>query len=389
MAKENLSAVLLTVELGSVDHVDQRSLGLLPLASLQTAVRVDPELLRLEVGKHLRDAVLDLLLRGNTGRVDVIDTGTNVAGVGLVLEDLKELGVTLAVLDGENVSIEGSNGMEEVLELRVAEVGVDLSRVLDTGAGELEGVDGPREVLLTLGTGAEGKTLTESGLVDLDDVDASGLKVNDLVAESESKLLSLDRLVDIVTGERPSQAGDGTSKHTLHGLLGHGSGVLGLLDGHRSRAGDVTDDDRGTDATGSVRLDPTLGGEDITVKALAEVLHHVVTLRLSVDVDVEAKLILDLDRLLNLLLDELLVLLSGDLTLGELVTLDTDLLGLGEGTNGGGGEDGELEVGLLLRVTLREGRLALVLLGGDASLAVLDSLVVGALRRGEIGRAHV
>lgn len=34
---------------GSVDHVGQGLLGLLPLASLETAVGVDPELLRLEV----------------------------------------------------------------------------------------------------------------------------------------------------------------------------------------------------------------------------------------------------------------------------------------------------------------------------------------------------
>lgn len=186
--------------------------------------------------------------------------------------------------------------------------------------------------------------------------------------------------MDIVTGEGPSEAGDGSSKHTLHGLLGDGGGVLGLLDGHGSRAGDVTDDDRGTDAAGSVRLDPTLGGEGITVKALTEVLHHVVTLGLAVNVDVKAKLILDLDDLLNLLLDELLVLLGCDLTLGELVTRDTDLLGLGEGSDGGGREHGEVEVLLLLSVTLGEARLALVLLRSDAGLTVLDGLVVGALR---------
>jgi hypothetical protein len=99
-----------------------------------------------------------------------------------------------------------------------------------------------------------------------------------------------------------------------------------------------------------------------------------------VDVDIKTKLILDLDNLLNLLLNELLVLLSSDLTLGKLVTRDTDLLGLGERSDGGGREGRKAEVLLLLSVTLGEGRLALMLLGSDASLAVLDSLVVGALR---------
>ena len=192
--------------------------------------------------------------------------------------------------------------------------------------------------------------------------------------------------MNVVTRERPPQAGDGTCEHTLHGLLGDRGSVLRLLDSHRGGTRDVTDDDRGTDAAGSVRLDPTLGGEGIAVKALTEVLNHIVTLGLTVDVDVKVKLILDLDGLLNLLLDEPLVLLSGDLTLGELVTLDTDLLGLGERTDGGGGEEGQVEVLLLLCVTRRELRLALVLLRCDAGLAVLDGLDVGAL--GGSARLH-
>ena len=104
-------AVLLTEELGGVDQVGEGGLGLLPLAGLETAVRVDPELLRLEVLEHLLDTVLDLLLGGDTGGVDVVDTGTDVAGVGLVDEDLEELGVRLAVLDGQDVGVEGGNGV--------------------------------------------------------------------------------------------------------------------------------------------------------------------------------------------------------------------------------------------------------------------------------------
>lgn len=378
--------VLAAEELGGVDQVGKRGLGLLPLAGLETAVRVDPELLGLEVLEHLLNTVLDLLLGGDTRGVDVVDTRADVTGVGLVDEDLEELGVRLAVLDGEDVSVESGDGVEEVLELRVTEVRVDLSGVLDTGGGQLEAVDGPGEVLLALRARAEGKTLTEGGLVNLDDVDASGLKVDDLVTEGEGELLSLDGLVDIVTRERPAETGDGTSEHTLHGLLGDGGGVLALLDGHGLRAGDVTDDDRGTHATGAVRLDPGVGGEDVTVKALTEVLNHVVTLGLTVDVDVKVKLVLDGDNIADLLLNELLVLLGSDLTLGELVTLDADVLGLGEGTNGGGGEHRQGEVSLLLGVTGVEGRLAVVLLSSDGLLPLLDLRVVGAGRGG--ARVH-
>jgi hypothetical protein len=218
--KLSLALVLLTEVLGGVDHVGECTLDLIPVASLQTAVGVDPELIRAEVLKHLLDTLLELSLGGDTRAVDVIDTGANVTRVRLVNKDLEELGIGLGVLNGENVGIQRSDGMEEVLELRVAEVGVNLSGVLNTSSGELEAVDSPLEVGVTLRALAERKTLTKSRLVDLNDKDAVLLKVNNLVAEGQSELLALDGLVDVVTGERPPEAGDGTSKHTLHGLLG-------------------------------------------------------------------------------------------------------------------------------------------------------------------------
>lgn len=314
--------------------------------------------------------------------MDVIDTRADVAGVGRVDEDAEKLGVRLAVLNGQDVSVQGGDGVEEVLELGVAEVGVDLGGILDTRGGELEGLDGPVEVGIALLAGAEGKTLTESRLVDLDDVNASLLEVNNLVAQGEGELLSLDGLVNIITGERPPQAGDGTRQHALHGLVGHRDGVLGLLDRHGSGAGDVADNDGRADAARAVALDPGVGGEGIAVQALTKVLDHVVTLGLAVDVDVQAKLLLDLDVVENLLLDELVVLSLGDLTLGELVALDANLLGLGERTNGGGGEQGKLELLLLGVDADGELRLALVVLLGDLGLAVLDLGVVGAGRGG-------
>ena len=380
--RRELLGVLLAERLGGRHKVGESGLGLGPLAGLQTTVGVDPELVGAQVLEHLLDTVLDLLLAGDTGRVDVVDTGTDVAGVGLVDEHLEQLGVRLAVLDGQDIGIQSGNGVEEVLELGVTEVGVDLGTVGDTGSGQTEGVDGPLEVLLTLSTGTEGQTLTQSRLVDLDDLDTGSLEVNNLVAQSESELLGLDGLVNVVTGERPAQTGDRASQHTLHGLVGNRHGVLGLLDGHGVGTRDVTNNDGGTDATRTVRLDPGVGGEDVTSQALTEVLDHVVTLGLTVDQDIEAKVLLDLDNVADLLLDELLVLLGSDLTLGELVTLDTDLLGLGEGTDGGGGEEREVDGLALLGNTGGEGRLAVVLLGGDGSLAGLDGGVVGALGGG-------
>ena len=103
-----------------------------------------------------------------------------------------------------------------------------------------------------------------------------------------------------------------------------------------------------------------MGGELVTLEPLTKVLHHVVAFGLAVDVDVKVELILDGNDVTDLLLDEFLVLFFGDLTLGELVSLDANLLGLRERADSGGGEDGELEVLLLLVVAGWERRLALV-----------------------------
>jgi len=378
----HLFGVLLAVELGRVHHVGEGGLCLRPLSGLQTTVRVDPELIWSQVLKHLSDAVLDLLLAWNTRGVDVVDTRTDVTGVGLVDEDLEQLSIRFAVLNAENISVKSGNSMEEVLELRVAEMGVDLGAVGNTGGGQTERLDSPVKIFITLLACTKRQTLTQSRLVDLDDVDTSRLEVEDFVTQGKSKLLSLHGLVDVVTRERPAEASDGAREHALHRLLRDGSSILGLLDGHWTRAGDITNDDRRTHATGSIALDPGVGGEDEASKLLTEVLDHIIALRLTVDEDIQVKLLLDLDDLLDLLLDELLVLLSSNLALGELVALNTDLLGLGERSNSGGWEQRKVKSLLLLSDTDRERRLAVVHVFRDSRLPLPDLGVVRDLGRG-------
>lgn len=138
-------------------------------------------------------------------------------------------------------------------------------------------------------------------------------------------------------------------------------------------------DDGGADATRSVGLDPSVLGENESVELLAEVLDHVVALGLSVDEEVEVNLLLEADDLLDLGLHSLLVLLSGDLALVELVTGNADLLGLGERSDGGGREAGELELLLLGLLADREGRLALEVILLDGGDAVADLRVRGGL----------
>lgn len=85
---------------------------------------------------------------------------------------------------------------------------------------------------------------------------------------------------------------------------------------------------------------------------------------------------------LNLLVDEVLVLLSGNLTLSELLAGNTNLLSLGERSDSGSREKRKTEVSLLASDTSLEGRETVVHLRGDLGLALLDSRVVGAGRCG-------
>lgn len=119
------------------------------MTGLQTTIGVNPELIRAEVLEHLLDSFLDFLFTRDAGRVNVVDTRSNVSWVGFVNEDLEELSVALAVLNTENIGVQRGDGMEEILEFGVAEVGVDLRRVLDTGDRKTEGLDCPVYVILT------------------------------------------------------------------------------------------------------------------------------------------------------------------------------------------------------------------------------------------------
>jgi hypothetical protein len=98
-----LGRVGLAGPLGGLDEVLEGGLGLLPGARLKTAVRVDVEQVRGDESEVGLQALLDLLGRGDTRRVDVVDTGADAVGVGVLLEDVKELEVALRGLDRDRV----------------------------------------------------------------------------------------------------------------------------------------------------------------------------------------------------------------------------------------------------------------------------------------------
>lgn len=293
--------------------------------------------------------------------MDVKDTWANASGVAVGGKGVEDPHVALGVLDGQDIGIHADNGLEDILEITVAHMSVDDGGVVDAGGREQEGINGPLEVVLKV-DGAERETLTDGRLIDLDVDNASLLQINDLVTDGKGELSADDRARDIVTDKGPLQAGHGAGQHTLHGLGGQALSIDCLVDGHGVDAVDITKDDWGTDAAGAVGSDPAVLGEDVTLEALTKVGDHVVTLGLTVDKDIEIQVLLSLDTEGNLLVDELLVGSLIDLTLGEFCTGNTNLLGLGEGTNGGGGE-------------VRQGKSLVLLLPADGEDVAATELV--------------
>ncbi len=78
--------------------------------------------------------------------MDVVDTGTDLVGVAVLLEGVEELHVALRCLNRDNISIKTLDGGEDVIEVGVAEVGVGLELVGDTSSGKPEGVNSPLQV---------------------------------------------------------------------------------------------------------------------------------------------------------------------------------------------------------------------------------------------------
>ena len=83
--------------------------------------------------------------------MNVIDTGTNLVRVSILLEGREEFHVALGRLDGNHICIQTLNRREDIVEIRVTEVGMGLKLVADASSCELEGVDRPFQIVVPVG----------------------------------------------------------------------------------------------------------------------------------------------------------------------------------------------------------------------------------------------
>ena len=211
---------------------------------------------------------------------------------------------------------------------------VDLRLRLHLSVHQTEGWNRPIQVLAVPIALPQRKLLTKGRLVDLDDLDTVLFEVKHLVTDGETNLLRLLLQGDILTRERPVQDGDRSREHSLDRLVG-----LALRENrpfHRDwcAAMNVAPHYRWLNATRSVALHPCVLGEDEAVQVVAEVLHHVVALKLTVHQDIQSEALLQCDALGDLLAVELLVLLGRDGTLLEGGSIGAHVRRLREGPDG-------------------------------------------------------
>ena len=111
---------------GSLYHVFQTGACFCLASGLQTAVRIDPELFLGDALQHLFDCRLNLLHRGNTGRVDVIDAGANFRAEMVFLQNIQNRQIGTACLKGDDIGIHVVDLTDDICKFTVAHMGVNL-----------------------------------------------------------------------------------------------------------------------------------------------------------------------------------------------------------------------------------------------------------------------
>mmetsp|Transcript_13602 Transcript_13602/g.26979 ORF Transcript_13602/g.26979 Transcript_13602/m.26979 type:complete len:366 (+) Transcript_13602:596-1693(+) len=328
-------------EPGGLDHVPQLRLDFVPLARLEAAVGDHPHsgsFLSLPPCPLLKVQPQPLsngLDGGNGGGVHVVYTGGEVPRKGSAVSKLlQHRHSTTGILNRHLVSIKIRDGVGDLPEVAVAEVGDDVRLGFGRDSRESERASRPQEVR-SLPILLQRQCLSERRLVHLNDRASCLLEVRDLVPEGPADLECLGRPRDVCPWETPRQNRGRPCQHTLHRLVGARLGDFELPHGHRrvSLSLDVANDDGRTNVPRAIGLDPPLFGEEPSVHLLSEELDHVGPLGFPVDEDVQPEGLLFLHALANRCVDFGLVLGDGQLALSELQSFLPHLSCLREGTD--------------------------------------------------------
>ena len=136
------------------------------------------------------------------------------------------------------------------------------------------------------------KQLAQCWLIDLNNSNSGVLKIGNLVAQSQTDLISNLGQRQVIAREGPSDDGDRTSQHALDRVIGQRLRVTCPFNSHRVRTDNVAPQNRRTSATRTIRLDPAVLRRSETFKLFSKVLNHIVTLCFTVDQNIQTKVFL-------------------------------------------------------------------------------------------------
>ena len=355
---------------GGGHHAGQRANDFGPLAGFQAAVRIDPQALFRDAPGDLAQALHDLLLRGQVGRVDVIHARADVVGVVEVHEGIKQLHAGARGFDGDHVGIHLRNGGDDVVELRIAHVGVDLRFVAHATGGDAKARNRPVQIRLPL-LAAQRQALAQGGFVDLDHADARFFQIKRFGANGQRQLAAGKRARLVVAHEGPIEHGDGAGEHAFDGARRERLRPGGPVHRHGARAANVAKDDGRLDAARAVGLHPAKAREGVALQQLAEVFDHVVALGFAVHEHIQPQRFLLADGALDFGAHGLAVAVFVEPARLVFAAGVAHLRGLREGADGGGRPRGQLQPRGLPGRALGKGAGALLQFGRDAAHGLL------------------
>src|SRR6478736_4887279 len=134
-----------------MDHVYEGRPYLFPLTGLEAAVRIDPYLIGRKTLLRLVEKRHHLVDRWTTRRMNVVNARANFVRIAIGGEGIEQLYLGAGGLNRDYVGVERTDGVDDVVELRVAHVSVNLRLIGNPRRGKTETLHGPVEIGFPLG----------------------------------------------------------------------------------------------------------------------------------------------------------------------------------------------------------------------------------------------
>ena len=151
--------------------------------------------------------------------MDVVDARTDLVGIGKGLEGFQKLHAGAGALDGDHVGIHGGDGGHDVVELRIAHVGVNLGGRVGATGRHAKGPGRPVEIVVPV-LAPQWQGFAKGGLVDLDETDTSAFQIGHLLPQSQGNFHATLPPYRAFFGKGPLEDGHRTGEHALDGALG-------------------------------------------------------------------------------------------------------------------------------------------------------------------------